>query len=503
MTRRLLASLRNSEFRRSLMVLTLSIIMTVTASAKEPVSIGSRRELFVDRYLIDQMNNLRLELREPRDEGPVLNFDQPWEGLFAGYATVLNCGDRFRLYYRGVAKLGPDGNDNERTCVAESMDGRHWSKPSLGLFEFDGSKENNIVLANAAPVTHNFSPLIDARPDVPASERFKAIGGTGKALFAFASEDGIHWHKLLEEPILGPKQMAFPFSHLFDSQNLAFWSEQEKKYVCYFRVWDGLRRIARSTSDDFRTWSSAEMMQQVHDDGSGPQPAPREHLYTNQTSPYFRAPHISIAIAARFFEGRQVLTDEQAQAINVDPKYFRDTADAVLMTSRGGNTYDRTFLEGFLKPGIGPENWVSRTNYPALNTIQTSPTELSFYVNQNYAQPTAHLRRYSLRLDGFASLHAGAKKGELITKPFVFSGKTLTINFATSAGGGVRIEFQRPDGTPLPEFTSDQCAEQIGNEIERPVRWKQGTDVSWLAGTPVRMRVVMQDADLYSFRFAD
>lgn len=163
-------------------------------------------------------------------------------------------------------------------------------------------------------------------------------------------------------------------------------------------------------------------MRQVHDDGTGPRDAPPEHLYTNQTSPYFRAPHLYVAIAARFFEGRQVLTDEQARAIHVDPAYFRDTSDAVLMTSRGGAVYDRTFLEGYLKPGIGPQNWVSRTNYPALNVVQTGPTEMSLYVNQDYAQPTAHLRRYSLRLDGFASARADAQPGEMLTRPFIFTG---------------------------------------------------------------------------------
>ncbi|HAH43770.1 MAG TPA: hypothetical protein DCM07_02740, partial [Planctomycetaceae bacterium] len=64
------------------------------------------------------------------------------------------------------------------------------------------------------------------------------------------------------------------------------------------------------------------------------------------------------------------------------------------------------FLSGYITGGIGAQNWVSRTNYPALNVVQTGPAEMSVYVNQDYAQQTAHLRRYSLRLDGFASLHA-------------------------------------------------------------------------------------------------
>lgn len=470
--------------------------------AAEPLPIGSRRELFVDRYLIERLTDARLQLHEPRDEGPVLRLDQPWEGPLGGYTTIIKDGEKFLAYYRGISKLGLDGSEHERTCLAESRDGRIWTKPMLGLFEFNGSTENNIVLANAAPVTHNFCPLLDTKPGVAAAVRFKAVGGTGKGLFALVSADGLHWQKLRNEPILSSRDMPFKHIHLFDSQNLVFWSETEQSYVCYFRVWDGLRRIARSTSPDFATWSPAVLMQQVHDDGvSGPQLAPAEHLYTNQTSPYFRAPHLYIATAARFFEGRQVLNEAQAKAIHVNPDYFKDTSDSILMTSRGGSVYDRTFLEGYIKPGIGPQNWVSRTNYPALNIVQTGPAEMSLYVNHDYAQPTAHLRRYSLRLDGFASVRAGAKQGELLTKLLVFAGGELRINFATSAGGGIRFELQDPEGTVLPGFSLADCQEQIGNEIDRSVAWKSGSDVSALAGRPIRVRAVLNDADLFAIQF--
>jgi hypothetical protein len=242
-------------------------------------------------------------------------------------------------------------------------------------------------------------------------------------------------------------------------------------------------------------------MRQVHDDGSGPKPAPAEHIYTNQTSPYYRAPQISVAIAARFFEGRQVLTEAQARELNVSSDYFKDTSDAILMTTRGGDVYDRTFLEGYIKPGIGPRNWVSRTNYPALNVVQTGPSEMSLYVNHDYAQPTSHLRRYSLRLDGFASVRAGASEGELLTKPMTVTGDELSINFATSAGGGVRFEIQDSSGQPLPGFALSDCREQIGNEIERLVTWNSGARLADLAGKPVRLRIVLKDADLFSFQF--
>jgi hypothetical protein len=127
---------------------------------------------------------------------------------------------------------------------------------------------------------------------------------------------------------------------------------------------------------------------------------------------------------------------------------------------------------------------------------------MSVYVNQDYAQPTAHLRRYSLRLDGFASLHAGYLGGEMVTKPLTFSGNKLTLNFSTSAAGGVKVELQDIDGKPLPGFALDDCQEQIGNELERVVSWKGGDDVSSLAGKPVRLRFVLKDADVFAFQFA-
>src|SRR5690606_7623057 len=131
----------------------------------------------------------------------------------------------------------------------------------------------------------------------------------------------------------------------------------------------------------------------------------------------------------------------QAKALNVNPAYFKDCSDAIFMTTRGGSAYDRTFMQSFIRPEIGLENWLSRSNYPVLNVVQTSPKELSVYVNESYAQPTAHIKRYALRLDGFASLQAKFNGGDATTKPFVFKGKQLEINYSTSAAGYVRVEI--------------------------------------------------------------
>jgi hypothetical protein len=472
-------------------LLFLLSILAGLSSAREFIDIGSRRELFVGRYLIDDLDRARLALHPPRDEGAVLKFDAPWEGPFCGYVTVIKDRQKYRFYYRGLPQAGRDGSSREVTCYAESPDGIHVVKPTLSLFTVQGSASNNVILAGAAPVHHNFSPFLDTRPGVPAEQRFKALGGTRKSgLVAYVSADGLRWKKLQEEPVFT--------EGIFDSQNVSFWSESEQCYLCYFRTWTetdygGFRSVSRTTSRDFVRWTDPVEMSFGQ--------TPREHIYTNQTHPYFRAPHIYVAIAARFMPGRQVLSEQQARQVNVNPNYFKDCSDAVLMTSRGGNVYDRTFMEGFVRPGIGLQNWVSRSNYPALNVVQTGPAEMSLYVQHDYAQPTAHLRRYSLRLDGFVSVRAPYEGGRMTTKPFIFTGERLLLNFATSAAGSIRVEIQDADGTPIPGYCRHEAQELIGNYIEHPARWKQGTDISALAGRPIRLRFIMKDADLYSMQF--
>jgi hypothetical protein len=457
------------------------------AGAEAPIALGNRRELFVDSFLIETLTNAELRLGAPVDAGIAFSFDRPWEGRFCNYVTVIPDGDIVRLYYRGVPNAGADGRGDEVYCYAESpAGGARFSRPSLRLHEVRGTRENNVILAGTPPFQHNFSPFLDTRPGVERAARFKGIAGTSKSgLAAFQSGDGIHWSPVRPEPILR--------NGAFDSQNLAFWSEAEQRYVLYYRTFKkiggtGYRWISRAVSRNFTDWEDQGEMSFGD--------APPEHLYTNQTSAYFRAPHLYIALAARFLPGRQVLTEAEARAINVDPGYFKDCSDAVLLTSRGGTKYDRTFLDAFLRPGLGMENWVSRSNYPALNVIPAGPGQMAFFVVKNYGQPTIHLRRYTMRLDGFASVHAGYRGGEMRSKLFTYSGGELAANFSTSAPGGVQFTLESSSGAKLAE-----SVELVGDEIARPVRWQNGARLAQWAGQPVRLRAVLRDADLFAIQF--
>ncbi|MCX7411323.1 MAG: hypothetical protein NTZ32_24865, partial [Planctomycetales bacterium] len=137
-------------------------------------------------------------------------------------------------------------------------------------------------------------------------------------------------------------------------------------------------------------------------------------------------------------------------------------------------------------------------------TLEDAPNELSLYAAESYWTDNSDLlRRYTLRLDGFVSVNAPMSGGELVTKPLTFSGKSLSLNFATSAAGSLRVELQDSQGKPLPGFALDDCEELFGDNIDRGVIWKSKSDLSSIAGQTVQVRFVLRDADLFSFQFHD
>ena len=455
----------------SLLVILLPLFAAVAENPAPPLKLGSRRELFVDSFLIESMNGVSLKLHEPQPAPPMT---EPANNL--EYGTVIKDGDVFRLYTREGRGAKFDGDSSEVTRYCESRDGIHWTRPKLGLHEIDGNRDNNVILHEKS-VCHNFSPFLDTRPGVPADERFKALAGTimrnpGGGLIAFASGDGIHWRKLSEKPVMT--------KGAFDSQNVSFWSETEKKYVAYVRTFtagvstatewrlDGLRSVSRATSDDFLHWTEPVPL---HPNFEG------EHLYTTLTHPYFRAPQIYIALPTRFHPQRGSSTD------------------ILFMTARGDRPYDRTFREAFIRPGLDPARWGNRSNYAALNVVQTGPAEMSIY--------TTPFRRFTLRLDGFASAHAGADPGELISKPLVFTGDALALNYATSAGGSVRLEIQDAHGAPVPEFALQDHDPLVGDAIDQAASWKKNRNLAALAGRTIRLRFVLREADVFAIQFRD
>ena len=463
----------------------------VLSATAEPVNIEARRELFVDDLIIGKLDGTKLRMHHPH------RLRRMPPRPFGHYATVLQEGDHLRLYYRGDKIPGAHWrngwgryHEGEVTLYAESTDGGvNWIEPRLGIHDVREVPKGNVVVDMSDDtflVTHNFTPFIDTRPDVSEDQRFKALGG-GRypppswggwkapeerqqlrdkygpgGLKAFASADGLNWRLLQKAPVISEDLGSF------DSQNGAFWSAAERRYICYFRWFDkGRRAIRRSTSKDFLNWTEPVNMQANE---------PGEHLYTSCTHPYFRASQIYVALPTRFQARQGAITD------------------IVFMATRPGcDRYHRHFKEAFIRPGLGPRGWGNRANYITLNIVQTSPTEMSMFMYGG--------AQYVLRLDGFISINAGFETGEFITKPLKFSGSELEINYATAGAGQIRVELQDEGGKPFPDFTRKDCDPIKGDAIAGVVTWRGNSDVSQLAGGTVRVRFVMNEADLFSLMF--
>jgi hypothetical protein len=480
--------------------------------------------LFVDDFLIQKLaGKAELRLHHPEPKEIALVHDAPWEGSGSGYHSVFRDGNLYRMYYKAwhldVSDKGVKTDAQPLfCCYAESDDGIRWRKPALGLHEFRGSKANNIVipsgkLGNVNPDGGHPSVFKDENPAAPPDARYKAIlrSNSPKGLLAFKSPDGLRWSPMSDAPVIT--------AGAFDSQNLAFWDGERGVYRAYWRIFtagvtdeqnwkpEGHRAIRTATSKDFLHWENQADLKYA---GS-----PGEHLYTNQVKPYHRAPHLLLGFPTRYTErgwsdSMRALPEREHREwrAKANLRYGTAITEGLMMASRDGVNFKR-WNEAFLRPGIERDGaWNYGHQYIAWHLVETksalegAPDELSLYAGESYwTGNSSALRRYTLRVDGFVSVHAPMSGGELLTKPLTFSGNRLTLNFATSAAGGIQAEIQDASGRALPGFGLADCETVFGDSPDRTVTWKKGAAVDVLAGRPVRLRFVLKDANLYALKF--
>lgn len=444
---------------------TLALLLSGTIAAAlcaDPIRIESRLELFVDDHLIGKVTgDVRQQLLQPEPQEVVFVTDEPWEGNTSGYYTYFQDGDLYRMIYRGWQHDEQHkAVHKEVTCYAESKDGIHWTKPKLGLFEWNGSKENNIVWLG--PGTHNFTAFRDDNPATSAESRYKAFGGGRGGLLPFESADCKHWKLSQDKPVIT--------NGAFDSQNLAFWDTDRGEYRAYWRYFgNGVRAIRTATSKDFITWDNEADL--TYTKGT-----PNEHLYTNAIQKYFRAPHLFIGFPTRF----------ETKSQQVEP---------ILMTSRDGTKFHR-YAEAVVPRTAPQDRNHNRSNYMAWGMFQLpgKPHEISVYATENYYEPTpGRVRRFAYRVDGFVALRGGAGGGQMTTKPLQYKGQRLLLNYVVRTGGKLTIEALNPAGEVIGKSQS-----LTGDVVDAPVVWQQ--DPKFSEGI-VQLRFEITDADVFSLRF--
>lgn len=576
----------------------LSVASTVSAQT-DVVNVGSDKQLFLgpwakdgrDTHLVESMTKVSMTTNPARVTGErLVELDQPWEGdrLMDLSMFVLRDGETFRMYYGALAKYPMIwAEPNCRIlCYAESKDGIHWEKPNLGLFEWKGSRKNNIILPNddfkyvmsefagpgvfidpqakrseekyklimkMTPVrSFSDSGIMDRRRD--ALNKLKELGvpvdltsnekvpdGSAtlrKAQYMFSSPDGIRW-TLMSTQKVNPGASDTHFS--------VFWDDHRGEYITYTRVKGiktvdhpvmetikrfykaryasdlvcGGRMVGRISSRDLQTWSPEQVVLATDildhtgltsgfsgvEEEEGVKFGGAVDIYGGNVSKYSDAANAYIALPTMFYHWKKTTLDISGKAIpNVT---YPATLDVQLATSRDGSHWNRSPQR---KPfiAVGPRgSWWSKMIWPSGNVIRVGD-ELWIYfagydvahnMEQDALKSKGAYGRAVLRLDGFISADANYSGGELVTKPLIFGGSKLQLNVDTGAGGIVRVEILDENGKPIPEFSRKAADGINGNYIRVLCSWKQTSDVSSLAGKPVRLRFLMRNAKLYSFQF--
>ena len=479
-----------------------------------PIHVGGRKQLLFDEQFFGYRRDISLTVNRPyRDLDPVLVADRPWEsGGIGAYSTVMRENGVFRLWYDAMLEPGQPARFDRQLCYAESTDGVRWEKPDLGLIRFGRSKHNNIVSPPSGTQSQQGATVF--RDDqAPKSERYKAWTKLNPAprqtsrtrrggLRALVSPDGLRW-KFLEE--------GYPLhrGNAADSQNIAFWDDEQGCYVAYVRMKkfprgrDRTCWVGRMTSRDFRTWTRAKTVFAADKkDEAMPLPAgmkarqPVLDFYTPGGMKYPGAASSYLLLPAAYHHW--------------DADRFPSTIDVILLTSRDGiNWYRPADRQPYLRLGLD--------DTPSSGMIFACPwpivvgDEVWIYCVGN---GTSHrqsiddprrtgLFRARLRRDGFLSADAPESGGTFTTPPLTFEGRQLELNVDTSGGGWVQVEIRSGSNRPLAGFTQDACDTVRSNSTSKIVSWNGCTDCSALAAKPVRLRFTMRSAKLYAFQFAD
>ena len=485
----------------------------VSVRVKQPPAV--RRTLFIDDRAVEKMQGVQRvvhrALKHPAN--PIVVGDKPWDAYRPQvYGTVQYDAPRdlFRMWYLAIPShvLSPDPEPivggfkriGHTTLVgyAESQDGYRWTKPNLGIVPFNGSRNNGLV--NIGRDNSEGVSIVHQPNDPDPSRRYKAVfwehrvepttAPTGRqildrdprpdGMWVSFSSDGLHWTNYRENPVI---------PHGSDTGQCVLYDAALKKYVLYSRLGVG-RRISRSTSDDFLTWSQPQLVFAA--DTSDP---PGTQVYGAGFCLY---EGYYIGTPWMFYQGTNQRIDVQ------------------LIHSRDGIHWNRTAGRERILPNGPAGAWDSGIIFTASHPVVLDDRILIYYSafqGDHHGHPQRdweESKKYyrggigvaTLRRDGWVSLDLMFGGGEVVTRPLRIPPATggdetprLILN-TNAFTGDVRVTLQNVDGKPIPGFESSHNLH--GDFLRAEVSWP-GHALAELVGQTVRIRFRGRLAKLYSF----
>jgi hypothetical protein len=442
-----------------------------------------RRYLLLDQRIVDRVENATLRVcRAEKDKGnPLLKEDQPWEARYDNlYPTVRRdpSSGLYQCWYSPfiVDEAVRNTPAAERTktrykarrremgvCYAESRDGIAWTKPELGLVEFEGSTKNNLVVRGPHGAGVYFDPH-----EIDATRRYKMLYADRGICGAF-SPDGKHWGEAIRFPEI---------EAVGDTHNNAIWVSSFGKYVGITRLWDRAakqRLMARTESSDFTNWTKAVEVMRAE---------PRTPDSQPYSMPIFEHEGVFLGLVTMF----HVPTDTVQTELAWSPDTVRweriDAGSPVLALGPAGSPDSGCAYAA--APVFGKDE--IRIYYGASNGPHSGWRDGFFCLAR-------------MRPDGFAAFQpsSAGSPGVVVTRPLRVASEDLRIN-ADARGGRLRVGVLESEGGSG-QLSLNQAV-PIGTDVlDGSCHWKKGSLRS-LVGKEVQFICELHAARAFSFRFA-
>jgi len=503
----------------------LTIASLFLHASTDPPRLSSGTYLFIDDHWIETTENVTRSLNQPvrHPKNPVLHADQPWEDgmvvLQPGTVIFDEPEKLFKMWYEAPTN-DRDRNPSTFLCYATSRDGIEWQKPKIGLYEFQGSKNNNILFGAAQHGGNWFGhSVIKDNEDSDSARRYKAIFWDHSpqelhGMFVAFSPDGVRWTRYSKDPVIPAWQTS-------DTSSV-MWDPKSREYVLFHKSpIHPVRKVARMVSKDFVHWEGGPVV--LNPDAFDPSDT---EFYGMSVFPY----------ADRYL-GLIWVFHTYLQRIDVQLASSFDTLNWHRVLKR------RVFLPlGYMKNDYSGESFDSEMVFPASQVVHHRGQLLIYYsgFNQthNFFNNKSGIGLATLRVDGFVSLDGAVRPGTVLTKPFIFDGQRLAANIEArylpqyygggtvkagegrilrvepttgvllgppsdageaDEGGILRVEIQDVNRVPVRgyELTSSDPVKSTLNHL---LTWKGTSDLSHLRGKVIRLKFVVSNAKFYSFQ---
>ncbi len=455
------------------MIITVTINLTgctnnsnrndISLLKKSVLKVDANWQLFIDDYWIADSTNVTAILHQPEKypNNPLIRGDVPWEQAPYCFGTVIYDEEDsiFKIWYQSY-NYGQPVETRTPVLYATSKDGMEWTRPNLGIFEFQGSSENNIVLQNYGHHDLYSPSVIKDSSESDPNKRYKMIwwdfplgdeGYQDDGMCVAFSPDGIYWEKYPGNPVLHANKTEQSISDVMSVMQ----DKNTGKFVAYTKgwasPWPSHRQIVRTESSDFIHWSEPEVVITHKHDLIDPQ------SYGMTVSQYGNN-YIGLMYSYK--------------------KPGNETIDLQLTVSHDNKNWKRVANQETFIPLGKQGSWDDGMIFCA-PMINHGDKTLVYYGAWDGPHNTKTRRSgiglATLRLNGFVSLSAKTV-GSVTTHPMKNAEGPLLVN-ANALGGSLKAEILDAEGKPIPGYTVDDCLPIKNDDITQVVRWNNHTEL--------------------------